>query len=188
MPSEPMPKAFARKGRALRAHLPLKGKVCVADTLSQSRCNATHHGFSLRRSWRRSRLMRCRDGCICISYGLFLRRNTWISSFFAADMLSINALFTRHATSSTASGPPSPQGEGIVAGTLCHLQYFFATAKLLSRSTNKLFCGAPIRGKRPPPGGINGFNRVKDSGSGSKVYKRYLQPPGDGRFCPITTV
>ena len=135
-----------------------------------------------------SRLMRCRDGCNCISCREFLRRITWISSFFAADMLSINALFTRHATSSTASGPPSPQGKGIVAGTLCHLQYFFATAKLLSRSTNKLFCGAQPRGTKPPPGGINGFNRVKDSGIGSEVYKSYLKPPGAGRFCPITSV
>ena len=52
----------------------------------------------------------------------------------------------------------------------------------------KSICGSPTRGTKPPPGGINGFNRVKDFGIGSEVYNAYLKPPDAGRFCPITIV
>ena len=88
----------------------------------------------------------------------------------------------------SASRPPSPQGEGMCS------RYFVAKS-VSSRDgvtfiakPRKSICGASTRGTKPPPGGINGFNRVKDSGIGSEVYKAYLKPPNAGRFCPITIV
>ena len=106
----------------------------------------------------------------------------------AAVCFMISMMLHRHATSSTASGPPSPQGEGMCS------RYF--VAKSVSSRDGVTFiakhcksiCGVQRRGTKPPPGGINGFNRVKDSGIGSEVYKAYRKPPDAGRFCPITIV
>ena len=44
--------------------------------------------------------------------------------FYAADTFLNKVFIYHHATSSTASGPPSPQGEGILAGTLSQNKYF----------------------------------------------------------------
>ena len=79
------------------------------------------------------------------------------------------------------------KGKACVAGTLPQSIYSSRRFNAYRKAPQKQLRRATSR-YNITPGGINGFNRVKDSGSGSKVYKRYLQPPGDGRFCPITTV
>ena len=57
--------------------------------------------------------------------------------FFAADTLAVKDRNYRHATSSTASGPPSPQGEGILAGTLLQNIYFSRRFKVNREAPQK---------------------------------------------------
>ena len=47
--------------------------------------------------------------------------------FFAADTLAVKDRNYRHATSSTASGPPSPQGEGMCSRHFAAKHILFAT-------------------------------------------------------------
>ena len=85
----------------------------------------------------------------------------------------------------SASRPPSPQGEGMRSRHFITKHILFTTAKLLARSTNKLFCGAPRRGTKAPPGGINGFNAVKARWDGIERIQEVSESPAQLDFAAL---
>ena len=97
---------------------------------------------------------------------------------------STNSLSTATPPHPSASRPPSPQGEGILAGTSSQ-DIYFCDGKFFFANHRKSNCGAQRRGIKPPPGGINGFNAVKARWDGIERIQEVSESPAQLDFAAL---